>query len=315
MLRALLPAVLALVLPSAGAAQVPGVFLPFGTGCVGSGSGGLGCVNANWTLTPAGNQVGAKTDYALLANTGGAARILYDVELYCRTMSAAPVTMNVTIYGRSTTPPYGPQTTKAQGRMVVGTTLRAWRAKLLPPAFLPAATDFFVVFDNTVGNLDLPIAKAGANVTHYTGSGSIWSGPTTTLPWSFNLLCSGQAVAPILTNTGLPAVNQGFSLDMMAGRPGGVGALLVGASPSSWGPIPLPWDLSPFGAPGCSLLTSIDWLYGVYIDYAGMASVPLVVPNQRALIGAVFHAQWTVLDPVNQLGIVFSNGGTGKIGG
>ncbi|MFQ5503981.1 MAG: hypothetical protein ACE5F1_04185 [Planctomycetota bacterium] len=90
---------------------------------------------------------------------------------------------------------------------------------------------------------------------------------------------------------------------------------MTGVSNQAWGLIPLPLDLTPFLAPGCKLLASIDVLQGVPTSPAGTASVKLLVPPDRNLIGARLYHQFLVFDAATKLGLVFSNGGESTIGG
>jgi hypothetical protein len=74
-------------------------------------------------------------------------------------------------------------------------------------------------------------------------------------------------------------------------------------------------DLTPLGAPGCFMLTSgettlsqIKPSFTTFVDY----SIP--IPNNPAFIGTLLFAQGAVLDPVNALGLVASNGGLYLVG-
>lgn len=292
-----------------------GTFTTFGAGCAGTGMGGKGCASQNWDGTSR-NLTGSSIPFAILANTGTAARVVCAVELWCSTKSAQPVTMNVWIYDRSTTSPNPPGKILASSKMTVGTVNGPWRAPISPPLLLPASTDFFVAFDNGAGNLNLPIGQNGGTIgTHYTNGNPTWGGPfTSSLCWNWNILCCGSTAAPILSNNGVPAINKSFSVDLFAARPNSAAALFLGASNSTWGPIPLPLDLTVAGAAGCKLLTSIDIVGGVATAADGTGSLPFPVPNDTGLLGVGFHVQWAVLDPVNQLGFAFSNAGTAKIG-
>ncbi|MEZ5990506.1 MAG: hypothetical protein R3F30_15615 [Planctomycetota bacterium] len=312
------PALLAPVLSLALAAAVPaqaGTFTTFGAGCTGSGMGGKGCVSQNWDGTTR-SATGVNSPFAILANSGSSARLVCAVELWCATRSPKPVTMNVWLYDRATSSPNAPNKIIASSTMKVGTVNGPWRALFLPPVVLQANTAFFVVFDNAVGNLTLPISQNGGTIgTHYYMSGTTWNGPfTSSLCWNYNLLCCGTTAAPVLSNNGLPAINKAFAVDLFAARTNSAAALFLGASNSAWGPIPLPLDLTSAGAPGCKLLTSIDVIGGVPVGTDGTATMPFAVPNDSGLLGVGFHLQWAVLDSINKLGFAFSNAGTAKIG-
>ncbi len=122
---------------------------------------------------------------------------------------------------------------------------------------------------------------------------------------------------PKLTNTGVPEINRSFRIHLIQARKRSVGVLLFGLSKTHWGPVRLPLDLGFVGARGCKLYISFDLVLGaVPTGLNGGGTLILPTPNDRNLIGKIFHNQWFVLDrPANGLGLVFTNAGTGKIGG
>ncbi len=126
-----------------------------------------------------------------------------------------------------------------------------------------------------------------------------------------------KGAVPQLSNTGAPEINRSFKLHLSQARKSSVGVLLFGLSKTRWGSVPLPLDLGFVGAKGCNLYVSFDLILGaVSTGLSGGGTLVLPTPNDRALLGKVFHNQWFVLDrPANGLGLVFTNAGTGKIGG
>ena len=73
-------------------------------------------------------------------------------------------------------------------------------------------------------------------------------------------------------------------------------------------------DLTPLGAPGCTLAVSfVDTLFE-FADAAGRATWTVTVPESAALVGTTLHSQAAVLDLSNQLGITISNRVATKIG-
>jgi hypothetical protein len=121
--------------------------------------------------------------------------------------------------------------------------------------------------------------------------------------------------APVLSNTGVPAIARTFSVDLSGARAQTAAGLILGASKTVWGAFTLPLALAPLGAPGCALLASFDVLIGAATDANGAASLPLAIPNAPSLVSVVFHNQWFVVDQnANQLGAAWSNGGTATIG-
>lgn len=109
--------------------------------------------------------------------------------------------------------------------------------------------------------------------------------------------------------SGLPIVGQvGFAVSC-AGAPGGAPAVfLAGVSSVAWSGVPLPLDLSNWGASGCSLLTSVEAQVAALADGAGSVVLPVPIPPVQALMGAEVFAQWIVLSPsANPLGMTLSD--------
>ena len=87
--------------------------------------------------------------------------------------------------------------------------------------------------------------------------------------------------------------------------------LLFGLSNTSSSGLPLPFDLSVAGAPGCTLLTSIDNIIPVS-NVLGSAAWTINLPN---LPGASFYLQAVPFEAsANSLGVALSNGGHGLLG-
>jgi hypothetical protein len=74
----------------------------------------------------------------------------------------------------------------------------------------------------------------------------------------------------------------------------------------TWGSIPLPIDLTPFGAPSCGVNASVDYVVPLTADANGSARWPTIqIPNDPSLGRAVFfdHSAW--LDAqANAFGVV-----------
>gem|GEM_PF-5606141 len=89
--------------------------------------------------------------------------------------------------------------------------------------------------------------------------------------------------------------------------------LFLGVSRTTWGRIPLPLDLTPFGAPGNHIYSALE---------AGPFSIPngggggtLVLPIPAALPPGRVYMQSLLFDPkANSLGTVWSNGLDVEIG-
>ncbi|MGH7151223.1 MAG: hypothetical protein ACREIU_11010, partial [Planctomycetota bacterium] len=106
-----------------------------------------------------------------------------------------------------------------------------------------------------------------------------------------------STVGGVATGTG----NAGFGVMARHGLPGANAVLIAGTSFTSWGGVGLPLTLAPFGMPACSLLVSADVLLGTTLvgagPAAGTATIPIPIPPNPALSGALVHFQWYVTDP------------------
>jgi FG-GAP-like repeat/FG-GAP repeat len=107
------------------------------------------------------------------------------------------------------------------------------------------------------------------------------------------------ALFPRIGASGVPHANS--TLPVTLSRvPVGMGAgLIVGLSNTTFGSIPLPWQVNPLLAPGCFLFTSIDWFLPTVTTSAspgiGSAIMPLAIPPGTT--GLTFYAQWGIENP------------------
>lgn len=131
-------------------------------------------------------------------------------------------------------------------------------------------------------------------------------------------LTSGVSMGqtPRIDVLGMPAIATTLRLHLQDAPPNAPAALLAGASNTRWGSTALPLDLSFIQAPGCRLLTSPDILLMTRTDARGSVLLPLLVPNNRAVIGMPAYAQFAIDHPAtNALGMVFSDGAALSFGG
>ncbi len=143
-----------------------------------------------------------------------------------------------------------------------------------------------------------------------------WVQPQVT---SFDRGCSSASfpqIPSLLLVSGEPRIGTTYQLGLAQTRPLLPVVLVTGASREQWGSIPLPFDMTPLGAPNCRVLTSFELLLGATTNPFGQATFFLSVPNHAALLDvSVFH-QGYVLDPTfNALGVLVSGGLAARIGG
>jgi len=95
--------------------------------------------------------------------------------------------------------------------------------------------------------------------------------------------------------------------------PGNYAAVgIFGASFQAWGPVKLPLDLTPFGAPGNSLLASLDLTVPIPLTqgtktWDGVGVLP--IPDVPVAYGATLYGQGLIIDPKsNKLAMVLTGG-------
>jgi len=91
---------------------------------------------------------------------------------------------------------------------------------------------------------------------------------------------------------------------------------ILGASNKKWGPIALPFSLTPLGLKGCSLLASYDLTFPAQTRSEGSAQLDLPLPGLRSLANQSLYFQWLAIDKrVNPaFPIAMSNGVQIRIG-
>jgi hypothetical protein len=250
--------------------------------------------------------------------------VICQIEFFCETRSPQPLWMPVWIYDRG--PSGAPQSPIASGSMFVDTTPGICTASVQAP--MPANADFFIVFDNAIGNLTPPVAGFGSYGSpaqeHWHGGPPSWNGPFATGRYIYRLFCESGSVQGTFTTVGqgCPGTN---------GVPviGAVGSAVIGntvqltltQAPAGaptvvvLSTIPMPINLGSVGAPGCVLEQVPEASFGMVTGATGAAAFPFPIPNNVAFVGLPISAQWAVIEPgANQLGIVFSRGGVLTIG-
>ncbi len=107
-----------------------------------------------------------------------------------------------------------------------------------------------------------------------------------------------------------------------ASRVGGTLAFSLSRAPSSsqvWLELAFapftPLDMTPFGAPGCTLLVYPELAIGAQGSTSGSANFSFTIPNDPALLHAIVYGQGLIFDLfANNLGFVTSNGASVTLG-
>lgn len=121
---------------------------------------------------------------------------------------------------------------------------------------------------------------------------------------------------PSLVVDSMPQLGETMRVILRHALPGSAGILAHGFSDQSYGGQSLPYALDSLGAPGCMLYNNIDAFLPVFIDANGQALIEYRIPDIPELSGIQFFNQFLIVNPgVNELGIVTTNGGIGRVGG
>ena len=171
------------------------------------------------------------------------------------------------------------------------------------------------VEDLAVGDLDgntFPdLAIATSAVSSYLGSTNnlrAWQDHCAGVA-PFGTGCSGTSTAaPQLVAFGLPLLgNAAFTMQVQEPMPGAIALFWFGGSRTFAAPFALPLDITPFGAPGCTLYASLDYTFFGTVDAGGNYTVALPVPNTPSLAYQTAFSQGAVFAPAaNTFGMVFT---------
>jgi hypothetical protein len=132
--------------------------------------------------------------------------------------------------------------------------------------------------------------------------GSSWEAVTAV---GYGAGCLGTAIG----RNGRAALGATFDVRLQGASPSQPAFLGLGASRTQWGALPLPFDLTAAGAPGCSVLAAFTTTASLATSASGTAAFSLAVPNQPTLLGRVLYLQWASVDAArtNRLPLAFSN--------
>ena len=132
--------------------------------------------------------------------------------------------------------------------------------------------------------------KSGPNATTGTITGlnyglimrfGMASGPTDGYFTNFGTGCSSSAGPMVSGLKEVPRIGSTLNYTLYRAPANSNALFLLGISASQWGPIPLPFDLTVLGAPGCSLDTSILLSALAPANASGTGSTTLVIPSDK----------------------------------
>jgi hypothetical protein len=304
-------------------APIAAIYESFGQGCAGSGSTGVdgpACAGPNRNAaTFAYEGMAEQHEFAMQEiSPPGQPTVIGGISmlLAARPGPAVSVTFGIRLAGTDFRPAEPPVATTT---VVVGSTPGWWGANFARPVTIPPSTRYFVTIESgpLASFAPVPAAPSREGRALFSRSRcSTWGSPSTVVT-SYRVHCaspSASVAIPLLSANGLPSPGGQMAVELAHARPGAAAVLLTGFSNSAWGAASLPFDLGGLGAPGCQLLVAPEVADGLVAGSAGTASRAFALPNQPGLLGGQFYQQYAVLDPVNPLGLVTSNGGQARVG-
>lgn len=300
-----------------------GTFRVHGAGCAGPVTNGPGaCIQVNATAdgsalvpvlddVPYTNRFGHAIE--IIAPPSG--MTLRGFELLTR--SLGPATIETALYldngGQPNTTP------TRTGSMTTDSVERWYRTQFgLPVVLAPNQRVYLGVEDWSKSTIRLsPAAAPQTARLHWRDrcAGAAWGGSF----WEhigLRVLCDnvGAAEVPFHETVGDIEVMHGATM-RCSRLPAGVSTvLLIGFDDTVWSGVPLPFETTMFGVPGCFLRLAPHIRVARTSDPFGVVEVQVHFGTGTGLLGVRALSQFVVLDPTSARPITFSNSGENLIG-
>jgi hypothetical protein len=118
-----------------------------------------------------------------------------------------------------------------------------------------------------------------------------------------------------IDHQGSPVVGGSFTATLTGAPWWGQAYLFLSTNNTDFYGLPVPLELTPFGAPGCQLLVGNSALYPVAASPTGTAAQVIPIPSQSSFAGLNVYAQWAAAIPwVGPLGLGLSDALAIRIG-
>jgi hypothetical protein len=125
--------------------------------------------------------------------------------------------------------------------------------------------------------------------------------------WRYGAGCRVGSSVPRLDSDVRPVLGANLAMTVSGVPVTGPGLLVTGLSASAFGALPLPFELTPLGAPHCWALTSLD-ATSLATTTTGTLTFPFVIPTTSGTLGTRLFQQAVVSAPTtNSFGFVVSN--------
>ncbi len=296
---------------SPGTPQAFATFTTYGFGCRGSVPLPTICTQLN---PGGGSLAGHVRSNEYCYAVGNAATLQVEsFRLFTASTTGNVETVAAFLYGdASGQPTAGPVATTT---IAVGPAPGFYTATFSPPVTISGP--FYLGMDSSQQNVVVSQLTSGATGSGFfrtvplTGSW-IQSGLITAPAYQVHCVGGGQFAVPLVDHSGRPQLGSSYSVrvrDALAMAPC---FSIAGYSDTVYQGTPLPAPIP--GAPGCMILVEpILPMFGL-IAPDGTAGITVPIPNDPQFMGQHICHQWVILDAVNQIGMVTSNGGKARVG-
>ncbi|MEC7583657.1 MAG: hypothetical protein VYE77_05015, partial [Planctomycetota bacterium] len=294
-----------------GQPSAPGTFQQFGQGCAGSVQQVSYCAQLNGGGgTLAGTTRSDEIIYLVPFN--GSDQVV-GFDIFTRSTTGGTVNVPARLY---TTGTFGPATVPAASTVLtVGPNQGFYTATFAAP--ISVTGTFYIGMDSSAGNVlvsDVTLPSvAGVAYSRPTPLSGNWSVLVLRPGWRIHCAGGTQNLVPDLEGVGQPKINESYDVTLADAIGSSLAISMTGFSNTTYNGAVLPAGLP--NAPGCDVLVAPQVTQFMVTTPSGTASVPFSVPNDPSFVGAELYHQWAVLDAVNTLGIVVSEGGIAIVGG
>jgi hypothetical protein len=324
--RALLASLFLGVFGAAASAQVTASYTLGDPGC--NGSAQSACLTLN-DVNPVLQVASLPNEYAYpVINSSAVAIQVVGFEIYTQS-NTGNLERGITGLCLDNTGPNATLLTQpaaafyAQGTIEVGGTAGWYATTVVPPlVVLPGEVFWFTceAFSRIAPPQHVTTGGVAGPVNNWYRrpnlSANAWTRSVSVARQIFRIRCAADAPAvPYLSASSAPVLGQPFTLTLGGGLPLSLGFFVFSSDDSNWFGLPTPFELTPVGAPNCTVGCTWDTVLSFGLDAQGQVAIAGTIPNFPSFSGVRFFNQGLVLAPgVNAINLLISNLGTGVIG-
>jgi hypothetical protein len=279
----------------AGSSQGPSAatasYALFGDSC------GTPCASLNATRGP--GRTGTLPNEYAYGHQFAQATVLVGFQLYTKTNTLPIATSTCSVYRESTTVNVPDSTPVAQGSLTATNTLDFYSVWLDTPVIVTAGEKIWIAQGEATNILaaGLTTGTSPAVPTYWRRTGLNWATTGSVLYPAWRMICGNDFA---FCASGVPKLGGMMTLSVQGGPANAAALLFLGASNPN---VPV-LCTNLYAEPTIVLVTATN--------ANGAASLPLTVPNDMALDGAMFWNQWWTVSAA--MAVTGTNGGEGIAG-